>query len=209
MILGLSPRRTDENTFIGSVVEFGPATKLAITTSSSDSVNASSQPDTSAGAMIGSVIRKNTLIRLAPRSIAASSSDLSSSASRDDTTTVTNASVKVTCATQIATTPFGAIPIRPPIDTSISRIERPVITSGITSGAVIIAPNRVLVGKWCMRVIASAAIVPSTTAAVAVQNATFRLTHAASSIERSRISSPYHLNENPDHTEASRDSLKE
>src|SRR5690606_35183209 len=84
LIFGLRPRRTEENTFIGSVVELGPATKLAITTSSSDRVKASSQPDTSAGAMIGSVIRKNTLIRFAPRSIAASSSDLSSSDRRED-----------------------------------------------------------------------------------------------------------------------------
>lgn len=56
LISGLIPIRTEAKTFIGSVVEFGPATKLAITTSSSDRVKASSQPATSAGAMIGRVI---------------------------------------------------------------------------------------------------------------------------------------------------------
>ena len=107
LILGFSPKRTEEKTLIGSVVEPGPVTKLEITTSSSDSVNASSQPATSAGAMIGRVIWKNTLIRLAPRSIAASSSDLSSSDMREEITTVTNASVNVTCAIQIVSTPLG------------------------------------------------------------------------------------------------------
>ena len=209
MILGLSPRRTDENTSIGSVVELGPATKLAITTSSSESVKASSQPETSAGAMIGSVIRKNTLIRFAPRSIAASSSDLSSSDRREDTTTVTNARVKVTCAIQMDRMPPGLKPTNSPSDTNISRIDRPMITSGITSGAVISAPNSVLPGKRRMRVITSAAMVPSTTAAVAVQNATLMLIHAARSILSSRNSSPYHLNEKPDQTVARRDSLKE
>ena len=60
LISGLTPSRTLEKITIGSVVEPGPETKLAITRSSSDSVNASSQPETSAGAMIGRVIRKNT-----------------------------------------------------------------------------------------------------------------------------------------------------
>jgi len=59
LIFGLTPRRTDENTFIGKVVEDGPDTKLAITRSSSDKVKASSQPDISAGAMIGKVTRRN------------------------------------------------------------------------------------------------------------------------------------------------------
>jgi hypothetical protein len=40
LILGLRPSRTEENTFIGKVVDDGPATKLATTRSSIDSVNA-------------------------------------------------------------------------------------------------------------------------------------------------------------------------
>ncbi|MNV45813.1 hypothetical protein D3C71_1376210 [compost metagenome] len=203
------PIRTEENTFIGRVVEFGPATKLAITTSSSESVNASSQPATSAGAMIGSVIWKNTLSRLAPRSIAASSSERSSSCSREDTTTVTNDRVKVTCAIQMLVTPRAGKPGIPPIATSKVISEKPRITSGITSGAVISAPNIVLPGNRLNRVITIAAIVPSTVAAHAVQNATFRLIHSASRICRLLNSSPYQRVENPDHTVASLDSLNE
>ncbi len=54
-------------------MEPGPETKLAITRSSSDSVKLSSQPEISAGAMIGSVMSKNTRAGVAPRSCAASS----------------------------------------------------------------------------------------------------------------------------------------
>ncbi len=49
LISGLTPMRTLAKTSIGKVVAPGPATKLAITRSSSDSVNASSQPEISAG----------------------------------------------------------------------------------------------------------------------------------------------------------------
>src|SRR5690606_19954190 len=113
---GLRPRRAEEKITMGKVVELGPETKLATTTSSSDRVKASSQPEMMAGAMIGKVIRKKTLTRFAPRSIAASSSDLSSSAMREESTTVTKARVKVTCAIQIETTPRGARPITLPSD---------------------------------------------------------------------------------------------
>src|SRR5208283_706638 len=41
---GLTPSRTLENTAIGRVVAEGPVTKLAMTRSSSDKVNAKSQP---------------------------------------------------------------------------------------------------------------------------------------------------------------------
>src|SRR5690606_26710128 len=40
LILGLTPSRTEEKILIGSVVDSGPETKLAITTSSSDRVKA-------------------------------------------------------------------------------------------------------------------------------------------------------------------------
>ena len=53
----------------------GPATKLAMMRSSSDSVKESSQPDTSAGAITGTVMTRNTFAGRAPRSSAASSSD--------------------------------------------------------------------------------------------------------------------------------------
>lgn len=58
--------RTLENTSIGSVVAPGPETKLAITRSSSDRVNASIQPEISAGAIIGKVMTKNTFSGGAP-----------------------------------------------------------------------------------------------------------------------------------------------
>ncbi|KZQ07273.1 putrescine ABC transporter permease PotI [Enterobacter roggenkampii] len=52
VISGLTPMRTLEKTSIGSVVAPGPETKLAITRSSSDRVNASSQPEINALASI-------------------------------------------------------------------------------------------------------------------------------------------------------------
>ena len=209
LILGFRPMRTDENIFIGSVVASGPATKLEITTSSSDSVNAISQPDISAGMMIGKVITKNTLTRLAPRSIAASSSDLSSSAKREEMITVTNAMVKVTWAIQIDSMPLGESPNGPNSVTNISSSDRPVTTSGITSGAVIRAPNNVLPRNGLKRVMTIAASVPSTTAAVAVEKAIFRLTQAAASMESSLNNATYHFSEKPDHTVDMRDELNE
>jgi hypothetical protein len=54
-ISGLTPRRTDEKFLIGSVVADGPVTNDAMTRSSSDNVKASSHPEITAGAIIGSV----------------------------------------------------------------------------------------------------------------------------------------------------------
>jgi len=81
--------RTREKTSIGSVVAPGPETKLAMTRSSKESVNASSQPDITAGMIIGRVMIKNTFSGVAPRSIAASSMERSSSRSREEITTAT------------------------------------------------------------------------------------------------------------------------
>jgi hypothetical protein len=89
LISGVTPRRTDENIFIGSVVDPGPEAKLAITRSSSDRVKLSSHPAATAGAISGRVMRKNTVAGLAPRSCAASSTEVSKPASRDCTTTAT------------------------------------------------------------------------------------------------------------------------
>ncbi len=83
---GVTPVRTLENTKIGKVVAPGPAKKLAITTSSSDKAKDNSQPANKEGEIIGKVILKNTVEGLAPRSIAASSSDMSKSAKRAWTT---------------------------------------------------------------------------------------------------------------------------
>ena len=81
--------RTLEKTSIGKVVAPGPETKLAITRSSSDSVKASSQPEITAGIIIGSVMTKKTFSGAAPRSIAASSIEWSSSRRREEITTAT------------------------------------------------------------------------------------------------------------------------
>ena len=89
LISGLTPMRTEENTSIGRVEAPGPATKLASTRSSSDRAKDIMPPATSEGAIIGMVIRKNTFHGRAPRSIAASSIDRSSSRRRAETTTAT------------------------------------------------------------------------------------------------------------------------
>src|SRR5690606_3293331 len=57
---GETPSLTLEKITIGKVDAPGPDTKLAITRSSSESVNASSQPEISAGAIMGSVMSKKT-----------------------------------------------------------------------------------------------------------------------------------------------------
>ena len=75
LISGLTPKRTDEKIFIGKVVAEGPAAKEAMTRSSSDSVKANSQPEMTAGAMIGNVTDRKASIGVQPRSSAASSND--------------------------------------------------------------------------------------------------------------------------------------
>ena len=60
LIFGLIPNRTLEKTFIGSVVDPGPETKLAMTMSSRERVKARSHAASKAGVMIGMVITKKT-----------------------------------------------------------------------------------------------------------------------------------------------------
>jgi putrescine transport system permease protein len=55
----VAPCFVEENTIMGRVDAPGPDVKLATTTSSSDRVNASSQPETSAGTSSGRVMRMN------------------------------------------------------------------------------------------------------------------------------------------------------
>ena len=89
LILGDTPKRTEEDTTIGKVVAPGPEAKLAITKSSSDRLKDNNQPATNAGEIIGTVIRKKVLRGVAPRSIAASSIDMTNSRNLEDTTTAT------------------------------------------------------------------------------------------------------------------------
>src|SRR5437868_1550197 len=115
---------------IGKVVAPGPVVKLAITRSSRESVKASIQPETSAGAINGRVIVEKVFNGGEPRSIAASSRLLSKFKSRDCTTTVTKHIVSVV---------WAMVTVQKPRSTSIvtksSKSDSPVITSGITSGA--------------------------------------------------------------------------
>jgi hypothetical protein len=57
-ISGVTPSLTIEYIFIGSVVDLGPAAKLAMTKSSRDRVNDNSHPETTAGTIIGRVISR-------------------------------------------------------------------------------------------------------------------------------------------------------
>ena len=88
LISGDRPRRTEEKISIGSVVESGPAMKLAITRSSIDMVKASKKAATSDGIKAGKITAKKTLIGPAPKSIAASSMEISNSRKRERITTV-------------------------------------------------------------------------------------------------------------------------
>ena len=78
---GVTPNLTLEKTKIGRVVAPGPAMKLAITTSSREIAKASSQPAIIDGKIMGRVILKKTVEGLAPRSMAASSREISNSLS--------------------------------------------------------------------------------------------------------------------------------
>ena len=68
LMSGDTPSLTLEKMYIGSVLLPGPDTKLAMTRSSRDSVNASSQPATIAGAISGRVTSNTTRNGLPPRS---------------------------------------------------------------------------------------------------------------------------------------------
>ena len=89
LISGLTPMRTLEKTSIGKVVAPGPETKLAITRSSSDSVKASSQPETHRRHNHRQRDDEEDLQRRGARSIAASSIEWSSSRRREEITTAT------------------------------------------------------------------------------------------------------------------------
>ena len=182
LIFGLIPNRTLEKTFIGSVVDPGPETKLAMTMSSRERVKARSHAASKAGVMIGMVITKKTFSGEAPRSIPASSRDRSISFNREERITVTNAVLNVTWAIQMVSIP---LPPGQPKDFSIATKSRssesPVMTSGITNGAVIIPAKDILPRNRPKRTRANDANIPITRDMQAVRNAIFKLIHAASS----------------------------
>src|SRR6185312_14975735 len=191
---GLTPSRTLEKMTIGSVLEPGPATNCEITRSSHERVKASSHPASTAGRMSGSVMRQNTFAGRAPRSCAASSSDSSNPARRDCITTVTYAMQKEMWASVIVSAPMPrGQPMACSRATKRSRSERPLITSGITMGAVVIPTRSERPRKAPNRASAVPASVPRTVAAVAAHAATRRDSQAASRTSPSEKSTPYHL----------------
>jgi len=105
-------------------------------------VKASIQPETIAGRMTGKVTWKKVFTGVAPRSIAASSSERSKVISRDCTTTATKHMVKVMCASVTVNKPRSR-----PIATNKSSSDRPVMTSGMTSGANTMPENSTLPRK--------------------------------------------------------------
>ncbi|CAJ6271202.1 Uncharacterised protein [Burkholderia pseudomallei] len=209
-ISGFRPRRTRENTTSGSVVEPGPERNAESTRSSIDSVNDSSQPESSACEISGSVITKNTFSGVAPRSSAASSSALFSSFTRDCTMIATYDTHSITWPIQIVTIPrpFGQ-PAICSSATNSSNSEMPWITSGITSGALIMPVYSVKPRKRPKRASTKPAHVPMNTDANAVSRPIFSDSHALVSSSSSRQSAAYHFSEKPDHTVTSFDSLNE
>src|SRR6266404_5082991 len=136
---------------IGRVLAPGPATKLEMTRSSSDRVKDSSQLETIAGAMIGSVISRKARAGLAPRSMAASSSERSAAAKRDCTVMVTYAVQNVTCDSTMVVKPRCGQENSCSIDTNSSSCVIPVMISGMTSGAFTIPVSSSRPGKRAKR----------------------------------------------------------
>ena len=153
-----------------------------MTRSSRERVKARSHAASKAGVMIGMVITKKTFSGEAPRSIPASSRDRSISFNREERMTVTNAVLNVTWAIQMVSIP---LPPGQPKDFSIATKRRssesPVMTSGITNGAVIIPAKDILPRNRPKRTRANDANIPITRDMQAVRNAIFKLIHAASS----------------------------
>ncbi|MCY1536170.1 hypothetical protein D9M68_716130 [compost metagenome] len=100
-------------------------------------------------------------------------------------------------------------PISCAMATKSSSSDRPVITSGITSGAVTMPPNSVRPRKRGMRVSTKAARVPRATAAIAVYKAISRErpTEFISWVLSRRPT--YHFTDQPPQTVTSLEALKE
>ena len=94
---GETPFRTIPKIFNGNVVLFGPAVKKLTTTSSNDMVSASIPPDITPGAIIGNVTLIKVWNSFAPKSLAASSIDLSKPDKRARTVITTKGMEKVIC----------------------------------------------------------------------------------------------------------------
>ncbi len=140
LISGLTPRRTFENTTMGKVLLPGPDVKLEITRSSHDRVKASSHPDKMAGKMMGSVMTKNTLSGRAPQ---IHRGFLERGVESRQTRVHDHRDIgieNVMCPMVMVVMPRPAgHPINCSRATNSSSSDSPVMTSGMTSGAVVMA----------------------------------------------------------------------
>ena len=100
-------------------------------------------------------------------------------------------------------------PMAASMATKSSSRDRPVMTSGMTRGAVTMPVNRVRPRKRRNRASTNPAIVPRAMATVAFRVAIRRLIHAAWRIWSFSSRAPYHWVENPAQTVTSLDLLKE
>ena len=104
-ICGSRPSLILEKITCGNVEEPGPDRKEVITKSSSDRVMPSRKPEAMAGAIKGRVMTKKIFSGRAPKSMAASSSDWSSSTRRERITTVMYAIQSVVCPRKMVKKP--------------------------------------------------------------------------------------------------------
>ncbi|CQR23223.1 Uncharacterised protein [Yersinia enterocolitica] len=100
-------------------------------------------------------------------------------------------------------------PMACPMATNSNNSDQPVMTSGITNGAVSINANPVEPRKRPKRTITTAAMVPSTTAMVAEADAIVRLNPTADIIAESLNNSIYQRVDHPAHTVTSFELLNE
>ncbi len=104
---------------------------------------------------------------------------------------------------------FIGQPIRFAIEMNRNSSERPVMISGITSGAVIMPDSSSRPRSRATRCRASATMAPSAVAKVALTNAIRKLRNAAESSLSSCRRLAYQRSENPPHSVTRRESLKE
>jgi hypothetical protein len=126
---GVTPVFVSSMTLSGKVLLPGPVVKKLMIISSIDKVNAKNAPDITPGMIIGKVTVKKVLNLFAPRSMAASSTDLSKPANLAFTVNTTKGMLKVACAMIKETNPIGTLEIL-----KIASKEIPSTISGMTTG---------------------------------------------------------------------------
>jgi len=110
---------------------------------------------------------------------------------------------------QMVSAPRSGKPNQRCIDTNINSSDNPMITSGITKGALTMPLNKVRPLKRPNLTSENAANMPKTTDPQAVKNAIFSDNHSPEIISRSFASVRYHLVVKPPHWVGSGESLNE